>query len=341
MGDFIMKKIIIYVLLLTLAMIFLPYGIMLVMNKGKSDFPPNVSDGYLEETFHLEEPENLSDGGSVPMPSSVSVYIKGEDKTVFIDTEEYIKGVVLAEMPSSFNIEALKAQAVAARSCLYYNIEYYKTHSIPAEHKGAVICTDYTHCSAWRDITKETAEVIQKVGEAVDMTKNIVMLYDDRPINAVFHSTSGGVTEKAEDVWGKDIPYLQSVASFGDDLSPKYTSAYDETVQTFKETAEKNIEGTDWNNPIFSDIERSQAGGIISITIGGVKITGTKFRSVYSLLSANADITENDGRIKISVKGYGHGVGMSQYGANYLASNGMSFENILKTYYTGVTIKKI
>lgn len=330
-----MKKIFVYIVLLTLAMIFLPYIIISVMDKGESGFPPEVSDEYTQ-TAQISGSTDI-----VPLPSSVSVYIKADDKTEVLDTEEYIKGVVLAEMPSSFNIEALKAQAVAARSCLYYNIEYYKTHSIPAEHKGAVICTDSTHCSAWRDITKETAETARKVSEATELTRNIVMLYDDKPINAVFHSTSGGVTERAEDVWGSDIPYLQSVASFGDDLSPRYTSLYDETLQTFKQTAENNIEGTDWSKPVFSDIERSSAGGIISMKIGGVEISGTRFRSIYSLLSTNADITETDGRIRISVKGYGHGVGMSQYGANYLASNGTSFEKILKTYYTGVEIKRI
>ncbi len=338
-----MKKLTTYITVFSLIVLFLPYIVVSAIKRGAE---PDVSEytdtAYFSDTDDNTEPEVETISHNVSsVPSSVSVYIKNEDKTVFIDTDEYIKGVVLAEMPSSFHSEALKAQAVAARSCLYYNAEYYKTHQIPPEHNGAVICTDYNHCSAWRDIAGAGDEEKGKISEAVDATKDIVMLYDGSPINAVFHSTSSGTTESAEDVWGKNIPYLQSVASMGDDLSPRYTSVYEADLQKFRESAEQNIKGVDWNNPLFSDIKRSSAGGIISIKIGGVEISGSEFRRIYSLLSTNADIKEEDGKITISVKGYGHGVGMSQYGANYLASEGNSFESILKSYYSGVSVEKI
>ncbi|MCH5185424.1 MAG: SpoIID/LytB domain-containing protein, partial [Oscillospiraceae bacterium] len=292
-----MKKIIIYASAFSLIMLLIPYITVSSVNILPGNFTPETDDSApTGSPDSANYPFESAEASAKSIPSSVSVYIKSEDKTEFMNTEEYIKGVVLAEMPSSFHSEALKAQAVAARSCLLYNMEYYKTHTIPPEHNGAVICTDYTHCSAWRNIQAELPQTAAKISDAAAATENIVMLYDGKPINAVFHSTSSGITESAGDVWGKDVPYLQSVASSGDELSPKYTSVYEADIQTFTETAEKNINGIDRNAPLFSDIKRSGAGGIISLKICGVQISGQEFRSAYSLLSTNADIKEENGK---------------------------------------------
>jgi len=330
-----MKKFLLYTIIISISAVIIPYGIISATNRNM--FVPVANDN--NSALNISNTSGKSSESLIP--EQISVYIKDSGTTQIMNTDDYLMGVVFAEMPSSFNEEALKAQAVSARTYLYYKIEYYKTHPIPESHKGAIICTDHAHCCGMRDISSADNNEKEKISTAVSATKNVVMLYDNKPINAVFHSASGGSTESAADVWGEDIPYLQSVASVGDNLSPKYTSVYEASVKDFKQTAEKSIKGINWDNGIYSDIKRSNAGGIISIKIGGVEIAGTEFRKIFSLLSTNADISVSNENIKISVKGYGHGVGMSQYGANYLASNGYTYENILKSYYTGITIAVI
>lgn len=276
----------------------------------------------------------------------IKVYIKSKDVVEEMPLEDYIIGVVAAEVPASFEIEAIKAQAVAARSYLMSHINSYKTTGIPENHKGADACTDYTHCQAWIGESERKAswnsdvadENWEKIKNAVNATKGEVMRYDGEIINAVFHSTSGGKTENAVDVWGSDVPYLKSVDSEGDKKSPKYESDADISVDEYKNTVAANIADIDWSKGLYSDIVRSDAGGIVTMKVGGVQIKGSKFRSMFGIRSANVELSEKDGRIYMKVLGYGHGVGMSQYGANYLAGEGKDYKEILKTYYTGVEI---
>lgn len=286
---------------------------------------------------------SLLSGTNAPPSDTVSVYIKSEDKVEEMAINDYLKCVVAAEMPVDFNEEALKAQAVAARTYLVSHMQGEPSE----EHKGADVCSDYAHCQAyiseeertasWGDAAKANWE---KINGAVEATDGLIIKYDNKPISAVFHSTSSGKTERAADVWGEDIPYLQSVDSQGDERSPKYTSEVRLSIDEFKRIASENIEGVNWDNGLYSNIERSDAGGIITLDIGGQNIKGTKFRSMFDLNSTNAEINEGGGAVTMSVRGYGHGVGMSQYGANYLAGEGMGFEDILKSYYTGVKIGK-
>ncbi len=292
--------------------------------------------------------EPIPEAAQVSVSDKVSVYIKNEDRVSEMDMNQYLKEVVAAEMPVDFYEEALKAQAVAARTYLVNRINTYKENGTPDIHKGASVCTDPTHCKAW--ISEEArkaswegdvSEKWAKIANAVDSTDGIIITYEDKPISAVFHSTSSGQTENAIDVWGGDVPYLVSVKSEGDKISPKYNSENSYTVDEFKKICEKNISGTDWSKGIVTDISRSAAGGIITLNIGGVKVKGTDFRSFFNLRSTNAEIEVTSENVNIHVKGYGHGVGMSQYGANFLASEGKNYVEILKTYYTGVDIKKM
>lgn len=274
----------------------------------------------------------------------VKVYIKNEDRVEEMDSMQYLKEVVSAEMPADFHEEALKAQAVAARTYLV------NRKRLPATdiHKGADICTDSAHCKAWISESKRreawgnmAEENWQKISDAVEKTDGVIITYEGEPISAVFHSTSSGVTENAIDVWGGSVPYLVSVESLSDKESPKYSSEQSFSIDEFKKLSEEKIQGVDWNKGLFSDIERSGAGGIIKIKIGGVEVKGTEFRNIFSLRSTNVSIKEEEGKIFMSVKGYGHGVGMSQYGANYLAYEGKNYIEILKTYYTGVEVKNV
>lgn len=287
-------------------------------------------------------------GGDADIPiesGSVSVFLSDEGRTEEMDINEYLKCVVAAEMPADFEAEALKAQAVAARTYLYAHIEQAQKGNIAEGHNGAAVCTDYTHCQAYMSENKrreswgDAADANwEKVSGAVESTTGEIMTYNGETISAVFHSTSSGSTEAAADVWGSDVPYLQSVASVGDEQSPKYLSEVSMSEAEFKNIAEDKVNGIDWSKGVVTDIVRSGAGGIISLKLGGVEVKGTDFRTMFDLRSTNVEITNENGSVKMSVKGYGHGVGMSQYGANYLASQGRKYEEILKTYYTDVEI---
>ncbi len=274
----------------------------------------------------------------------VDVYIADEDRVEKMEVSQYLKGVVAAEMPASFEQEALKAQAVAARTYL----EEKRQETPPPEHKGAAVCTDSTHCCAWTSEEQWVSQIDpdkadeyrDKISNAVDSTDGEIITYGGEPISAVFHSTSSGMTERAADVWGNDVPYLQSVVSEGEEKSPKFTSEYTCTVDEYKAKISENVPGADMDKELISDIVRSEAGGIISAVVCGVRISGTELRNIFGLRSANITVESDGNTVKFSVKGSGHGVGMSQYGANHLASVGKSYTEILAAYYIGTTVEK-
>lgn len=273
----------------------------------------------------------------------VKVYVKDEDRVVTMDKNQYLTEVVAAEMPAEFHEEALKAQAVAARTYLVSRRGEYT-----AEHKGADICTDSTHCKAWMSEKRRKEswdeekrnKYWNKILDAVTSTDGELIKYNGKPISAVFHSTSSGYTENAEDVWGSKVPYLISVKSEGEEKSPNYKSQKIVSTDEFKNIISQKIENADWSKELFCDIEKNATGSIRSITVGGVRIKGTELRSLFDLRSTNIELKEENGNILFDVTGNGHGVGMSQYGANFLADQGMDYKNILKKYYTGVTIEK-
>lgn len=318
-----MKKIILTLIIIFASMTVIPFLIVINFSEYKKPQEENAK-----------------------LPDTVSVYVKEEDKVYDMNMTQYLKEVVSAEMPAEFNSEALRAQAIAARTYLINRMRAYQKSEIPPEHKGAYICTDATHCKAWISEEKrrelwgkdKADEYWDKISDAVESTGKLILTYNSEPISAVFHSTSSGFTENAKDVWGGEAPYLVSVKSEGDAQSPKYNSEKELSIEEFKKTAEENIAGVNWENPLIGDINRSDAGGIMTITVGGVVIKGTDFRFMYDLRSTNIEFEITDSIIKMKVSGYGHGVGMSQYGANYLAEHGKNFEDILKTYYTGVEL---
>ncbi|MDK2799750.1 MAG: stage sporulation protein [Clostridiales bacterium] len=288
----------------------------------------------------------------------IKVYIAEEDKVVDMNFNEYLKGVVAAEMPASFNIEALKAQAVAARTYVYYRLINYKKSNIQIpEHKGADICTNPAHCKAW--ISKSNAmekwgllsanKYWNKISKAVDDTTDRIIIYNDEPIDAVFHSTSSGKTENSEDVWANVIPYLRSVPSQGEQFSPKYISKVELPIEEFKEKLReakpeikfKDSEGDLSVNNLVENLEHTEGGSVKTIRIGGCDFKGTEIRRIFELNSAHFSLDIEGNNIVFNVKGNGHGVGMSQYGANYLAEQGKDYEEILKYYYKDIKITQI
>jgi len=253
--------------------------------------------------------------------------------------EEYLFGVVAAEMPAAFHPEALKAQAVAARTYII-NKKLYGDN----DHKNADVCTDSTHCNAYlskEDISKKYgADWIEsysaKIKKAVSDTENMVAVYGGEPIEAVFHSTGSGMTENAKDVWGGDVPYLVSVESPGDKESPVFLNNieidYNEIKKRVFDKYEKDI------SVYVGEISRNESGSVNSVDIGGINMSGVEAREIFSLPSANFTVTANEKGLVFKCKGKGHGVGMSQYGAEYFAKQGMNYIDILKTYYKGIEV---
>lgn len=299
---------------------------------------------FKQHKIELEEDNNILDNND----RIIKVYICDKDIVQEFPIEEYIKGVVAAEMPASFNIEALKAQAVAARTYIYNKLFY---NSNNEEHNGAIVCTDPAHCKAW--VSKEDAfkkwnsnscfVYWNKISKAADTTKNQIVIYNDNPIDALFHSTCSGWTENSEDVWKYKIPYLRTVKSKGDFLSPKYKSEYILSTYKFKNMLKNSldidIEEDDSN--IIGRITKTEGKNVKNIYIGGKQVKGTKVREVFDLNSTNFSISFEDDKVTFNVLGNGHEVGMSQYGANYLALNGKDYVEIIKYYYTDVDIIEI
>ena len=258
---------------------------------------------------------------------------------------EYLVGVVRAEMPASFQPEALKAQAVAARTYTLYKLQTGGNHGDTAD-----ICTDSTCCQAY--ISEDRARANwgadadvyeQKIEASVKETDGQAILYGGVPILAVFHSSSAGQTRKAGEVWQNDLPYLQAVASPENGaVIPNYYSRVEFTGEEFKAAFLAAYPEADLSGPMSGWLKNAvtdSAGSVETLEVGGVTIKGSRLRSILGLRSACFEWEVEDGKLVFFVTGYGHGVGMSQYGANAMAEDGADYVEILTHYYTGVTVE--
>lgn len=259
---------------------------------------------------------------------TVTVY-RNNGKIINLELEEYVLGVVGAEMPASFNIEALKAQAILAR-----------TYALKSIKNGKKL-TDTVSTQAYKDNSElqklwknDYTKYYEKIKKAVNETKGKVILYNNEYIDAVYHSTSNGKTENSKNVWKNSLPYLVSVDSSWDKNVKSYKK---ETIFEINEFC--NILKLDVEEPITYEIIHNETGRVRQITINNKTFSGTEFRNLLKLRSTDFEIEINDEKVKVTTYGYGHGVGMSQYGANEMAKQGYSYIQILKHYYTGVVIK--
>lgn len=279
----------------------------------------------------------------------VKIYNTKTGNTDEIELEEYLKGVVAAEMPAAFHIEALKAQAIAARTYALTRIERFKDGH--PDHITAPLCTG-VHCQAYLTLEELeqahgqswTTEYWPKIVQAVDETKSMVVTFEGELIDALYHSTSGGMTEDSENVFAALKPYLRSVSSPNEESAPKFHSSITMTFNDFVKKVKKmvpNIEITKKNvTQVIKVADKSETGRIKKLMIGEKIIEGRDFRTTFSLNSTNFKINLIGDNIVIETLGNGHGVGMSQWGANAMAKNGSSYEQILKHYYQGVEIRK-
>ena len=265
-----------------------------------------------------------------------------------IDLDEYLYGVVSSEMPANFEIEALKAQAVVARTYTIYQISHNSN-----KHPGADICDNYACCQAWiskeERLAKWKAEEAEsnwnKITEAVNSTNGKIITYNGEPINAFFHSNSGGVTESSVNIWGGiDYPYLKSVETSGEDGYTQYSSQVQISKQDLLNKIKEKYPDCeiDFSQSDCIQIkELTTSGRVKTIKFGNKEIAGTEARSILGLKSTNFTFSIEGDNVTFSVTGYGHGVGMSQTGADALAKSGSTFEEIIKHFYTNVEIVEL
>lgn len=274
----------------------------------------------------------------------ITVYIDGEVKTM--PMESYVAGVVAAEISPKFPMEALCAQAVAART---YAANKMRAGTPADSHEGAAVCTDYHHCTAYIELAAQAStlwgeqaqDYVSSIQQATEKTAGKILTVNDQPIVAVFSCASGPQTEAAVDVWGSDITYLQSVSSPGGEACAKYEAEVTVSAQEFRNKVAQTFPAADVSGEPkswFAASERSAAGGVKTVELGGVRVEGSAIRSLFGLNSTNFTITPQKDSITFHTIGYGHGVGMSQYGAKYMAEQGASYEEILSHYYQGAVL---
>ena len=265
-----------------------------------------------------------------------------------LNIDEYLYGVVSSEMPASYEIEALKAQAVVARTYTIYQIIHNS-----GKHENADICDNYACCQAW--ISKEerfakwdaseAESNWNKIVEAVDSSKGKIIVYNGEPINAFFHSNSGGITESSLNIWGGiDYPYLKSVETAGEEGYTQYESQVVLTKQELLSKIQSKYEDCtiDFSaQDCIQILEYTTSGRVKTIKFGNKEIAGTEARTLLGLRSTNFTFVIEGENIIFSVIGYGHGVGMSQTGADALAKAGSDYEAIIKHFYTDVEIIEV
>lgn len=293
---------------------------------------------------------------------NIRVFMVSTGQTVEMPLDEYVRGVVAAEMPASFGLEALKAQAVAARTFAVRRMRQFGGPGCTA-HAGADVCTDSQHCQAWvsdDELRKrlgylEYYAYVRKIASAVESTSGKVVTYQGKPIEAYYHAASGGSTENSEDVWQTAVPYLRAVSTQFEAKEPSFQERVEFTVdelekklgvkltqkkvRTYK-VAGKDVQvvaGEKMDRPI-EVLSASPTGRVKEIRIGDKIFSGFSLREALGLRSTKLTYQMTGDKVSFTTTGYGHGVGMSQYGAQAMAQAGKTYVDILKHYYTGTEV---
>lgn len=338
-----MKKILIYLLSFILIIFIIPALLT------RRTLPVNSNEKISnQEEQNVEKQTQTSNQNEYNYSKygTISLLHKKTGEVEQVNLDEYLCNVVSAEMPANYEIEALKAQAIVARTYTIYKI-------LNKKHDTADICDDSTCCQAWiskddrlaRWEESQRESNWQKIVSAVNDTKGKIITYDDKPIDAFFHSNSGGVTEVPVNVWGgTGYPYLQSVETAGEDTYTQYSSevvfTQEQLINKLKEKySDISIDFS--NSDDIKIMDYTESTRVKTVKFGNHEISGVEARSLLGLRSTNFEISIDDDNIKFSVKGYGHGVGMSQTGADSMAKQGSSAEDIIKHFYTGVEVSEV
>lgn len=305
---------------------------------------PLISTDKIKDVFTTENDTETINVIESETNATVKVMSASSKNIIEINLRDYLLGVVAAEMNPTYHEEAIKAQIIASHTLLLY-LKNHRSDELgsadisdsPASHQGYL--TTEQQKEKWGENYDMYAEKLRK---CIDEVLNLTIQYDGEYINSVFHAISNGKTEDAKDVWGGEIPYLKSVTSIGDTLSPAYISTVEFDSKTLKEKLkEYNIDFSDTPEEWVEKISNTESGMVNNIKICGKDIKGTEIRTALGLKSSTFSVELKDDKFIFTVKGYGHGVGMSQYGANHMANQGFDYKGILKHYYTGIEIVEI
>ncbi|WP_163099474.1 stage II sporulation protein D [Peribacillus alkalitolerans] len=326
-----MKPVIAVLITVAVAIVLIPALLVLPFSsegaKGK----------LMENLTHKKQEPSVADQLN-ESSVEVAVYRSQQQKIQAIPLEKYVAGVVSAEMPADFEVEALKAQALTARTYIVNQLSEKDTVALP---KGAHVTDTVLHQVYKSDDElkklwgKDYAWKKEKIAKAVLATKDQILTYNGEPITATFFSTSNGFTENSEAYWKNSIPYLKSVVSPWDKDSPKF---YDRKVISIKEFEAKLGVKLSQGKEIGTIVERTPGKRVGAVKINGKQLTGKQIRETLELKSTDFTWERKGDQIIISTKGYGHGVGMSQYGANGMAQEGKNYRDIVTYYYQGVQI---
>lgn len=335
-----MNKILIYVASLTAAAAIIP-AVPLLLGKAADDKPAKDPKSVKIEEFIFNDAQYSDEPYKVLDISSGQV--------IEVPVRDYVIGAVCAEMPAVFEEEALKAQAVAAHTYAERQRRISK-NSENAELKGADFSNDtakyqgyYTESRIKHYFGENFDEYYKKISDAADEVMNYIITYDNEPIISAFHSMSSGTTESAENVWGTKVDYLVPVDSSFDKSAPKYEDEVTVDLNFMKTRLEEVFGASlgenaeEWIIPA----EISDSGTILTARVGDKTVTGNDIRTALGLRSADFEVKIGEDSAIFTTKGFGHGVGMSQYGANSMASKGSNWREILEHYYTGCTITKV
>ena len=281
-------------------------------------------------------------------PDTISVFSHSDSAVNSIDIKEYVIGAVAAEVSANSHPEALKAQAVACYTYALY-VRNIQQKSPDAALGGADISDSsavhqgyYTKAQRAEIWGEKAEEYEEKISQAVDAVLGYYISFEGEPILAVYHAVSAGKTQSAEDLWGNSLDYLKSVASPCDKLSPDYLHSAVFSAEEFAKIAE-SLDGTELSDDKSEWVGKVQTNGsdyVETVEIGGQKIKGSAVRSAFSLRSSAFTVEYSDSGFIFRTCGYGHGAGMSQHGADYMARQGSNWQEILTHYYSGVEILK-
>ena len=341
------------ILLLIIAFVaFIVITSVLIVGFGNNKYINLHKDKNKSTIIKKEDNISVVKYDSMPKVTKIKVFITKENTIKEINLEEYVTGVVASEMPVGFGVEAIKAQAVAARTYALAHVAELGGAGCNKYEKGADVC-DTVHCQVyinkderineWGKVKGE--EYWNKISNAVKATAGEVLTYNDNLVMEPYYfSTSSGRTENSEDVFSTIVPYLRSVESPGEEKLKDIKSS-----KTFNYNEISRIINNNYNNARVSSynirnqvtvINRTQAGSVKSIKVGSITMTGSKFRTMLGLKSSNFKIKFNSSTVEVDCSGYGHDVGMSQYGADAMAKKGKNYVQILTHYYQGTKISK-
>ena len=292
-------------------------------------FEPIATEPAQEQTLvsATVPPESGQAEPVVSFDESYLIQLQTQDGTIELSLHDYLLGVLYAEMPQSFSEQAMMAQAVASR-----------TFALKKLRDGRVLCDQAASCQAYLDPAGLELPVAEA---AVTATDGQVVTYGGALIEATFFSCSGGWTEAAVEVWGNDVAYLQSVQSPGEEEAPRFTETVTIPMAAVREALSGYEEADFTRELLVGEIVRTEGSGVRTIELAGVTLTGVQVRALFNLRSTNFEITESEAGLTFTTLGYGHRVGLSQYGAEAMAQQGASYEQILEYYYTGVEIEQL